>query len=154
MKVVVDSNIVFSAILNTASNIGQILIVGSKYFDFYSINLLKSEILKHKSKIKKITGFSEERFERTYNLINSKIRFTDEMLISNTIIEKAYKLAKDIDVDDTLFVALAEQMKSKLWTGDKELIRGLERKGSNRFISTLDLYEIYIKKELEKKKLR
>jgi predicted nucleic acid-binding protein len=101
MKVVVDSNIVFSAILNTASNIGQILIVGSKYFDFYSINLLKSEILKHKSKIKKITGFSEERFERTYNLINSKIRFTDEMLISNTIIEKAYKLAKDIDVDDT-----------------------------------------------------
>jgi len=49
MKIVVDTNIVFSAILNTQSRIGQILINGSEYFDYYSVGLLKHEIIKHKS---------------------------------------------------------------------------------------------------------
>ena len=54
MKVVIDSNIVFSAILNSKSKIGQLIINGSKYFDFYSIGLLKDEIHKHKDKILQI----------------------------------------------------------------------------------------------------
>ena len=41
MKIVVDSNIVFSAILNTRSNIGQLIINGSSHFDYYTIGLLK-----------------------------------------------------------------------------------------------------------------
>ena len=48
MKIVVDSNIVFSAILNSQSQIGQLLIDGSNYFEYYSIRLLKEEILNHK----------------------------------------------------------------------------------------------------------
>ncbi len=50
MKIVVDSNIVFSAILNTGSNIGQIITIGVKHFDFYTANLLKTEILRIKEK--------------------------------------------------------------------------------------------------------
>ncbi len=83
MKITVDSNIVFSAILNTRSNIGQILTVGFKHFDFYTIDLLKTEILNHKIKIQKITGYSEEKFNKTYDLIISKIRFVDDILISD-----------------------------------------------------------------------
>ena len=82
MKIIVDSNIVFSAILNTRSNIGQILTIGSKHFDFYTIDLLKTEILNHKTKIQKITGFSDDKFEEIYDLIISKIRFVDDKLIS------------------------------------------------------------------------
>lgn len=40
MKIVIDLNIVFSAILNTKSKIGQLIINGSKYFDFYTVGLL------------------------------------------------------------------------------------------------------------------
>lgn len=106
MKITVDSNIVFSAILNTTSNIGQILTIGSKYFDFYTIDLLKSEILAHKNKIQSITGFSDDMFKEIYDLIISKIRFVDNILISDNSITKAIKLAKDIDEEDSFFVAL------------------------------------------------
>ena len=106
MKITVDSNIVFSAILNTRSNIGQILTIGSKYFDFYTIDLLKTEILNHKTKIKKITGFSDADFYETYNLVNSKIRFVDDKLIPEDVLKLAYNLIYDIDEKDTVFVAL------------------------------------------------
>jgi len=45
-----------------------------------------------------------------------------------------------IDMGDTGFVALAEHVKSKLWSGDKKLIRGLELKNWKRGITTDDLY--------------
>jgi hypothetical protein len=41
MKLVIDTNIVFSAILNPASPIGQIILNGSKYFYFLSIGSIK-----------------------------------------------------------------------------------------------------------------
>jgi len=75
VKIIVDSNIAFSAILNTSSNIGQILLVGSKYFDFLSVNFLKFEITKHKKKIKQISGYDEEKYFNIYKLI-SKFNFS------------------------------------------------------------------------------
>lgn len=150
MKITVDSNIVFSAILNTRSNIGQILTIGSKYFDFYTIDLLKTEILNHKTKIQKISGFSDDKLDKIYNLIISKIRFVDDILISDNSLKSAYNLTYDIDEEDTLFVALNNHLKSKLWTGDKSLENGLKKKGYSRTITTAELYDIFIKKELQR----
>jgi predicted nucleic acid-binding protein len=152
MKIIVDSNIVFSAILNTRSNIGQLLTIGSKHFDFYTIDLLKSEIFNHKAKIQKTTGFSDKKFEEIYDLITSKIRFVDDILISDNSIKNAYKLTQDIDEEDTLFVALTNHLKSKLWTGDKLLENGLRKKGYSRIITTPELYDVFIKKELKRKR--
>jgi predicted nucleic acid-binding protein len=146
VKIVVDSNIVFSAILNTESHIGQILILGSKYFDFYSINLLKQEIFGHKDKILKISGLEIEAFEKITSIIFSKIRFLDEVLISSQEVGKAIKLTKSIDENDTLFVALTNQLKAKLWTGDKKLLAGLKVKGYNQAISTSELLEDFLEK--------
>jgi predicted nucleic acid-binding protein len=151
MKITVDSNIVFSAILNTKSNIGQILTIGSKHFDFYTIDLLKTEIWNHRQKIQKITGFSNDEFEQIYHLIISKIRFIDDILISDNSINNAFKLTHDIDKDDTLFVALTNHLKSKLWTGDKILENGLRKKGYSRIITTPELYDVFMKKELNRK---
>jgi predicted nucleic acid-binding protein len=44
MKIIIDSNIVFSAILNSQGKIGQLIINGSKFFKFYTVGLLKEEI--------------------------------------------------------------------------------------------------------------
>lgn len=151
MKIIVDSNIVFSAILNTKSHIGQILILGSTYFDFYTVDLLKVEITKHKSKIQKITEFTDAQFEETYDLIISKIRFVDDILISDKSLRNAINLTKDIDEDDTLFVALADHLKSKLWTGDKTLENGLRKLGYPNIITTTELFDIFIKKKLKRK---
>lgn len=153
MKIVVDSNIVFSAILNSKSRIGQIITIGARHYDFYSINLLKAEILRHKNKIQNLSGFDDIEFEATYILITSKIRFVDEIFISNSDIEKALKLTKDIDEDDTLFVALANHLKAKLWTGDKKLEKGLSEKEFYSLISTRELYDDFIKSEIKRKKI-
>jgi predicted nucleic acid-binding protein len=57
MRIVVDSNIVFSAILNSSGRIGQLIIGGSKYFQYFTVNLLKEEIFKHRVKILSLSGF-------------------------------------------------------------------------------------------------
>ena len=147
MKIVVDSNIVFSSILNTQGKLGQLLINGARFFDFYSIRLLKEEILEHKNKIMKLSGFDELQFQQTYQLIIDKIQFIDDILLSDNDIEKAEELVKDIDDNDLLFVALNNHLHSILWTGDKKLVNGLKHKGYNRLITTEELYVKYLDKE-------
>lgn len=122
MKIVVDSNIVFSAILNTQSKIGQLIINGSKYFDFYTIGLLKDEIQKHKDKILHSTKFSQTQFDDIFQLIISRISFLDDILLTDKDINKAIELVTGIDENDALFVALNNHLLANLWTGDKRLI--------------------------------
>ncbi len=150
MKIVVDSNIVFSAILNTRSNIGQLIINGSSHFDFYTIALLKEEILNHQQKIQTISGFSEDKFNEIFQLIIHKIKFIDDLLISDKLLNDSFKLVENIDENDALFVALANHLRCKLWTGDKRLITGLRKKGFSKIITTEELLELYLNKELNK----
>lgn len=63
--------------------------------------------------------------------------------------EKAIQLVSQIDEDDALFVALSNHLHSYLWTGAKVLMNGLKKKGFNKILSTDDLYEIYIEKEIK-----
>lgn len=150
MKIVVDSNIVFSAILNSHSQIGQLLIDGSNFFEFFSVGLLKEEISKHKSKIIQLTRFSEEHFTEVYHLILSKIIFIDDILLNNNDLVAALELVLDIDEDDTLFVALNNFLNAKLWTGDRKLTLGLANKNYKNTITTNELHELYI--QLKSKK--
>ena len=151
MKIVVDSNIVFSAILNTQSQIGQLIIDGSNFFEFYSIGLLKEEIFNHKRKIIQLTRFSEEHFNEVYHLILSKISFVDDILLNNNDLISALELVSDIDENDTLFVALSNFLDAKLWTGDRKLTLGLSRKNYKNTITTNELHEMYI--QLKSKKI-
>ena len=74
-------------------------------------------------------------------LITSKIKFINVELIPKNIFNKAEKLTSDIDIDDTEFVALTEHIRGKLWTGDKELLKGLKRKKWDKLITTEELYK-------------
>ena len=51
-KIVIDTNIGFSALLNINGSIGQILIEGDKFFEFYAPEYFKVEIYKTKRKSK------------------------------------------------------------------------------------------------------
>ncbi len=64
-KIVIDSNIVFSALLNINSRIGQILINGSKYYEFYSPEYIRQEIIEHQGKIKRIGKLTDDEFIET-----------------------------------------------------------------------------------------
>ncbi len=148
MKIIVDTNIVFSAILNSQGRIGQLIINGSKFFKFYSVGLLKDEIGEHKDKILKISGFTKGQFIKSYETITKRITFVDEILVSDEELIKSHALVADIDENDALFVALTNHLNGKLWTGDKKLIAGLLRKGYSKTLSTHELYEQFLGKQL------
>ncbi|MBX2899580.1 MAG: hypothetical protein KF775_08015 [Cyclobacteriaceae bacterium] len=59
MIIVVDTNIVFSAILNSSSKIAQILLYPSTDLEFYSTTQLLTEIEKNLNKIKKLSGYTD-----------------------------------------------------------------------------------------------
>jgi predicted nucleic acid-binding protein len=145
-KIVVDSNIIFSSFLKKNSRISQILINGYKYYDFYSPQYVRTEILNHKEKIKAIAKLSENDFFEIYELLLKKVRIINHSLIPVNIFNLAYDLCFDIDQDDTSFIAAGIFLKAKIWTGDKELIRGLIKKGYNQFITSDELYSDFIDK--------
>ncbi len=49
MRIVIDTNIIFSAILNTNSKIGKIVIQKGNNFNFYGTNQIVLKIDKHKN---------------------------------------------------------------------------------------------------------
>ncbi len=148
MKLVVDTNIVFSTILNSQSRLGQILISGSKHFEFYTVSLLAEEITAHQGRIMKLSGLSEADFDLTLRFIFKRLIFVDGVLLPQQTLIDAMKLTADIDENDTLFVALSMHLSANLWTGDKKLMEGIKAKGFNKIVSTDELYAIYLKKQL------
>lgn len=52
------------------------------------------------------------------------------------------KITKDIDIDDTDFVALTRFLKANLWTGDKVLYNGLKEVSFKKVMNTADLLEL------------
>ncbi|HOP05316.1 MAG TPA: PIN domain-containing protein [Tenuifilaceae bacterium] len=146
MRIVVDTNIAFSAILNTDSKIARIILQPKNRTNFYSTEQLSREIEEHKHKIKKISGYSTFELDRITTLITNKIRFINLKLIPKESYQYAEYLARDIDIDDSEFIALTEHIKGKLWSGDKYLQKGLINKGWNKFITTEELFERIIKR--------
>jgi predicted nucleic acid-binding protein len=111
MKVIVDTNIAFSGILNANSRIGELLIKSKDYFSFYSVDYLKKELENHKDKIVKIVNYSEEEYLEARELALSKIKFIQDTLIPKDILLEAEKMLLNIDPDDTIFLALAIHLK-------------------------------------------
>jgi predicted nucleic acid-binding protein len=145
-KIIIDTNIVFSALLNTNSRIGQILINGANYYNFYSPEYLRFEIFEHKSKIKSIAKLNEDEFLELYEMVMRNITVINHSIIPVDIYKKAILLCKTIDPDDTAFVALATFINGNLWSGDIKLINGLAKQKFNRIIKTNELFDDFIQR--------
>ena len=139
VKIVVDTNIVFSAILNSNSIIAKILLRSHNELQFYSCNYLRYEIKKHRNKLLKLTNLSEEALSELEELITYRITFIDERIISKDLLEMSSIQLQNIDENDTVFLALTNLLGARLWTGDKQLYNGLKRKGFNDVILTSEL---------------
>jgi len=143
MQIIVDTNIVFSALLNSNSRIGRLLLDSRDKFRFYSCKYLQKEIHRHADKIKQYSGLDNDDLSELIALVESRIFFIEEELLPVAIINKAKELVKDVDFDDFAFVAIADHLDSLLWTGDKKLIAGLQQKGYKRIVSTADLWDMH-----------
>lgn len=121
MKIVVDTNIVFSAILNTNSKIGDLLMNSDQIFDFETVTYLLEEIDNHQGKLLEISGLTAEQLKESKFQILSHIKFISEEQIPFKIWHKAAQIVRDVDMDDIAFVALSEYEDVKLWTVEEGL---------------------------------
>ncbi len=137
MKIIVDSNIVFSAMLNPKNNFYRLF--QKDRYDFYTCNFLFIEIFKYKERISKFSKLKDEEILNQLGYILSKISFVNENIIPENTFIKAKELCNNIDEKDTPFVALDLFLNGTLLTGDKKLINGLKDKG---FINVIELKDI------------
>lgn len=139
VKVIIDTNIIFSGLLNTNGTIGDLLFNSNGHFEFFSCHYMRHEIDKHWEKLKKISKLSELQLQESQFKIFSKINFINEELIPKKLWIAAAQIAADIDIDDSDFIALTLHLKGILWTGDKELYSGLKQKKFNKINNTAEL---------------
>lgn len=152
MKIIVDANIVFSGILNSGSKIGDLLINSGKIFHFIAPDFLRYEIRSHHDKIMRFSKMTiEQVLESEYQICKS-IVFINEEQISPYNWDIAFDLVKNIDPKDVSYVAFSKQFRCKIWSGDKELIKGLAAKEFRNFVTTDVLFKIRETEQLKQQK--
>lgn len=137
-RIIVDANIIFSSLISRNSRIRDYLLRGD--ISYSSPEFVLDEIAKHKGKLIKCSQLSESEIDYYYHIILKHINFVRSNLISKSNIKFAYNLCKDIDEKDTIYVALALELNGRLWTGDKKLIDGLNKKNFKQVITTGQLF--------------
>ena len=141
-KEIVDTNIIFSCLLNSQGTIGDLIFNSEAVFDFYSNEYMLYETRKHWEKLKKISTLTDFELQTSYDKLLTKLTFVNEQLIPENIWQISEILAADIDIDDTDFIALAKYLKGILWTGDKPLYNGLKAKRFRSVYNTADLIKL------------
>lgn len=141
-KIIVDTNIIFSCLLHSNGTIGDLIFNSEDVFTFYSNAFMHSEIRKHWNKLKKISKLSALELETAFDKMLTRLMFINEELITQNGWQKAEALVKEIDLDDTAFVALTKYLKGSLWTGDKPLYDGLKAKRFRTVYNTQDMIKL------------
>jgi predicted nucleic acid-binding protein len=150
MKIVVDTNIIFSTLLHTQGNIGDLFFNSGIYFEFYSCSYMRFEILKHWKRLKKISGLTEDKLQISYGQVLAKLKFINEEIIPSETWVYSEKITEGIDPDDIDFVALTKFLNATLWTGDKVLYQGLKKNNFKKVMSTTELLALRARKRERK----
>lgn len=142
MRIIVDANIVFSAILNTNSKIAYILLNSKGIYDFFAPDFLQTELHKYYSKISRLSKLSIKEIKAVENRITKPIVFMSGIHIPENKWILAENMVREIDSKDTPYIAFSLFYRCRIWSGDKALRNGLEKKGFKRIISTEELFKI------------
>ena len=142
MNLVVDTNILFSAILSPKGKIHDLLLNSEKEFSLFAPVFLIEELDQHHSKILKISGYTEEDVKFLKRTLFHHIEFIDPEIVQQESWTKGFEMTSDVDEKDTPFVALAIDLEGSLWTGDKKLIMELRSKGVELTLTTDELDQV------------
>ena len=129
VKIVVDTNIFISALLNPKGNELELLMNPWAKGIFYTCDFLRKETLKNKKKIIRLSRLNETDLLNLIMKVSGRMNFLNEEQIPETAWREAYAYTKDVDESDTAFMALTLYLRGFLWTGDKKLIKGLAARG-------------------------
>ena len=118
MKIIIDSNVLFSALIRDAKTRSIIL----EYDDFFMFpSYIFEEMHEHIDELHEKTKLSKENFKKLLHLIQKKV-----VIVPNDVLElykdEAVEIIKDIDLDDAPFIACAlAYPNSAIWSDDKKL---------------------------------
>jgi putative PIN family toxin of toxin-antitoxin system len=146
MRLVADTNIIFSALLKKGSKTLDIIM--NEKVEVFIPKFLIIEMFKHKEKMIKVSKLSEDEVMESLYLILKYCTMVNDEDIPGEILDQAFQYVKDIDAKDVVFVAAAITLDARLWSGDRKLISGLKDKKINVSVQTKDLIEFF--KEQEK----
>lgn len=142
MKIIVDANIVFSAMLNTNGKIADLLINSQNQFTFIAPEFLRYEIKDKYPKLQIISGLNIAQVTEAEYQVCKDINFISEEQINHKFWIEAHDLVHDIDINDIQYIAYSRQFNCKIWSGDKKLFKGLISKGFNDIVTTDGLFEL------------
>ena len=116
MEIVIDANIVMSALISTQGKTFDIIF--NDRLKLYAPEFLLEEVNKYKDEIIERTNISEYEFNLFLALISSRINF-----IPYTEFKKQISFAEKITPDekDTEYFALALHLNCGIWTNDAKL---------------------------------
>lgn len=143
MKLIVDTNIIFSCLLNTNNDLSKIIFFVENGIQFYSCNYMLDEISNHWDKLKKYSKLNDNSLQNSYLKILSRINFINEDLIPIKIWKESEVHVSSVDVYDIDFVALTRYMNGKLWTSDKKLYNYFRQNNFIEVISTNEIKTIF-----------
>jgi len=141
MKFVLDSNILFSALISGK----ELYIDVFKVLQIYVPDFIFREISKYEDRIIKNTKVENE-FVFFVRELFSEITVIPKLGISQENYKKALTLCADIDPKDTAYIALSLELDIRIWTNDKVLIKGLIDKGFTNIITTEEIFKLIIMK--------
>ncbi|VVB87316.1 PIN domain protein [uncultured archaeon] len=114
MKLVLDSNIIFSALIKKSTTRNIIL---SDVFDLHAPEYIFTEITKHKELLLRKSKMNEGDFDALLLLLQkhinlaSKEDYIDKMALAEEIMMK-------VDIADSPFLALALALNCSIWSND------------------------------------
>lgn len=138
MIVIADSNLFISGLYTPNGVIATIIKSDSK-IQFFAPDFIFEEINNHINEIMVATKKSKKELKLILNTLTKNVTIIDVSKIPSIHIKAAIEIVKDIDIDDTFFVALHLYKKHKIWTTDRPLRDGLEKKGFNICVTTAEL---------------
>ncbi len=128
LKLVLDTNVILSALINENSIIRDILL--SDKIQLYLPEYAFEEIIDHRDTIQEKTGLADIQIVFTLTYLLKKVKIVKKEFFKEDL-KNAWEIMKEIDADDKEFLALAmtldcdgifsqdkafEQTKTKRWT--------------------------------------
>ena len=148
MIVIADSNIFYSALISPQGITASILRERKK-IQFIVPDYLISEVNEQLPNIEAYLWNKKtiKQLRTEFNKLLEGITIISLDNLAKENLVKAQDIVEGVDEDDYPFIALYLQIKHKIWSGDKELKKGLAAKGYGHFfVSTEELKNKLYKK--------
>lgn len=135
-RYVADVNVIFSTLISGHENYLRMF----TDFEIMVPDFALLEMQEHQTRILRDTRVNPETFRELTLKIFRYLTIVPNLLLSNRSYLAAWQLCKDIDEDDTAYLAVAVEFDDQLISKDAVLVNGLRAKG---FQNVLHLSEFF-----------